>query len=92
MEKAIEECIKDDILADFLREHRAEARNVSIFEYDEELHMKQIREEGKEEALELASHILKSVQTHSNVTNEELAADCQITIEEVENLRTKFGL
>lgn len=48
VEKAIKECIKDNILAEFLRNHRAEAKNVSIFEYEEELHMKQVREEGRE--------------------------------------------
>ena len=41
VEQAITECIKDDILADFLRKNRTEAKSVSVFEYDEELHMKQ---------------------------------------------------
>ena len=52
VEKAIEECIKDDVLADFLRKHRSEAKAVTIFEYDEEKHMQQIREEGREEERE----------------------------------------
>lgn len=49
VEQAITECIRDDILAEFLRNNKAEAKSVSIFEYDEEQHMRQIREEGREE-------------------------------------------
>lgn len=36
VEKAIDECIKKGILAEFLRKNRAEVLRVSIFEYDEE--------------------------------------------------------
>lgn len=49
VELAIGECIKDDILAKFLRKNSAEAKSVSIYEYDEEKHMRQIKEEGREE-------------------------------------------
>ncbi|MGN0305898.1 MAG: hypothetical protein ACI4D2_07065 [Lachnospiraceae bacterium] len=34
--KAVDECIKDGILADFLKKNRAEVMLVSLFEYDEE--------------------------------------------------------
>ena len=49
VERTITECISEDILADFLRKNRAEAKKVSIYEYDEERHMRQTREEGVEE-------------------------------------------
>ncbi|SHJ83747.1 hypothetical protein, partial [Hespellia stercorisuis] len=45
VEKAIDECIKESILEEFLTKYRAEAKDVSIFEYDEEKHMQQEREE-----------------------------------------------
>ena len=48
VERAINECIEEGILADFLRENRAEAIKVSIYEYDEELHFKTLRDEGYE--------------------------------------------
>ena len=35
VERAITECIREGILADFLRKNRAEAKKVSIYEYDE---------------------------------------------------------
>lgn len=51
----MEYCIKHDILADFLIKNRAEAIAMSIFEYDEERHIKSEREiwrkEGREEGL-----------------------------------------
>lgn len=49
VERAITECISEGILEDFLRKNRAEAKKVSIYEYDEERHMRQTREEGVEE-------------------------------------------
>ncbi|MFR8180350.1 MAG: hypothetical protein ACLU80_11195 [Dorea sp.] len=45
MEKAIDECIKNGILAEFLRKNRAEVLRVSIFEYDEEEHIRGRNEE-----------------------------------------------
>ncbi|HIZ66380.1 MAG TPA: hypothetical protein H9809_10865, partial [Candidatus Blautia pullicola] len=41
----ITECIREGILKDFLEKNRAEAKSVSIFEYDEEEHMRQEREQ-----------------------------------------------
>ncbi len=52
VEQAITECIKEGILAEFLKKNRAEAMEVSIFEYNEELHLANLRREGYEEGLE----------------------------------------
>ena len=49
VEKAVTECIKEGILREFLTANRAEVVQMSIFEYDEELHMATVREEGREE-------------------------------------------
>ena len=43
---AVDECIKEDILADFFLRNKAEAIQMSIFEYDQELHNKTLLEEG----------------------------------------------
>ena len=45
---AVDECIKEEILADFLRRNKAEAIRMSIYEYDQELHDKTLLEEGCE--------------------------------------------
>ena len=52
VEQAVTECIKEDILAEFLKKNRAEAFEMSIFEYNEELHLANLRREGYEEGLE----------------------------------------
>lgn len=49
VDRAINECIREGILSDFLMANKAEAKKMSIYEYDEELHMRQTREEGYEE-------------------------------------------
>ena len=49
MERAITECIREGILKDFLEKNRREAIRVSIYEYDEERHIRQEREDAWEE-------------------------------------------
>ena len=44
VDRAIRECIREDVLKEFLENHRAEAKEMSIFEYDQEKHMRQDRE------------------------------------------------
>ena len=51
VDKAIDECIKEGILADFLSRNKAEAKKVSIYEYDEEKHMRMEREASFEDGL-----------------------------------------
>lgn len=44
VELAVDTCIRQGILRDFLKKNRAEAIEMSIFEYDEEKHMQSERE------------------------------------------------
>ena len=46
VERAIQECIAEGVLKDFLEKHRAEAKEMSIFEYDQEKHIRQEREQA----------------------------------------------
>ena len=46
VERAINECIREGVLEEFLKKHRAEAKEMSIFEYDQEKHMRMEREEA----------------------------------------------
>lgn len=60
VERDITECIREGILAEFLKKNRAEAKKVSIYEYDEERHMRQTREEGMEDGIsQVAANMLK---------------------------------
>ena len=51
VEQAVDTCIKNGILEDFLRKNRAEAIEMSIFEYDEEKHLTSEREIWKQEGI-----------------------------------------
>ena len=56
VERAVQESINEGILADFFRKNRKEAIEVSIFEYNEELVIQDIRKDefrrGKKEGVE----------------------------------------
>lgn len=49
--KTIDECIANDILADFLKANKAEVLKMSIYEYDEAKHIQLERKEAREEGL-----------------------------------------
>ena len=49
VERAIDECIREGVLREFLSKHRAEAKEMSIFEYDKEKHMRMEREDAWED-------------------------------------------
>ena len=46
VERAVTECINEEILRDFLEKNRAEVSKVCLYEYNQEEHMKFVREEG----------------------------------------------
>ena len=69
---AIDECISKGILADFLKKNKSEAIKMSIYEYDQEKHMKWIREEGREEG-EILGYIKFAVKKHMKA--EDIIAD-----------------
>ena len=52
VEYAVDECIKENILADFLRKTRAEVISMSIFEYDKEEEEKKLRKAEYEAGVE----------------------------------------
>ena len=51
VERAITECIREGILADFLKQNRSEAKKVSIYEYDVRMEREEAREEGIEQGI-----------------------------------------
>lgn len=90
VEKAITECIHEGILAEFLKKNRAEAKNVSIYEYDEEKHLRMEREEWLEDGLRqgrlevLTEQIKKKLA--KNKTPEEIADELETTVSVIEKI------
>ncbi len=56
-ELAISECIEKNILADILRQNRAEVLNLLLTVYDKKLHEKTLREEGREEGIGIGQEL-----------------------------------
>ena len=52
VDRAVENCIREGILAEFLSAHRAEVLNVILYEYNEQEHIAMERAEAEEEGIE----------------------------------------
>ncbi len=59
VETAVEYCIQNGILAEFLTKNRAEAIAMSIFEYNEEQHLKSEREQAYQKGESRLVHLLQ---------------------------------
>ena len=68
VERTITECIREGILEDFLRKYRAEAKRMSIYEYDQARHIRQEREEArKEEKKNIAVNLARMGMTAEQI-------------------------
>jgi len=97
VKQAVEYCIKEGILTDFLTRNKAEAINMSIFEYDEEKEMRLFGEAerslGFEHGMEVGMErgILQERQNsvqkmlRNGYSCEEIAKILEMDIKEVEN-------
>ena len=88
VEQAIMECIEEGILSEFLRKNRAEAKLVSIYEYDQEKHMRQEREasweEGMEKGMEKGRVQLLKEQVQKKLTKGKSVSEIAEELEEEE--------
>lgn len=97
MAAAIEYCIRNNVLADFLKANKAEVLKVSIYEYDEEKHMAMERDEAEERGEKRGIVIgeergeVKGIQLMKTVlklqndgkTEKEIAEECGVPVEKV---------
>ena len=88
VEMAIQHCIKNGVLAEFLRTHRAEVETVSLFQYDAERHIAlekaESREEGRTEGdfLRLIDLIIKKNQKSKPL--DVIADELECALEEIQ--------
>ena len=94
VQKAVTECIQENILADFLRKNQAEVIAMSIFEYDKVEEEKKLRkaefdagvEQGfKQASTDTALRLLKTGRFDAK----EIAELCHLSIEEVNQLNNQ---
>ena len=94
VQKAVTECIQENILADFLRKNQAEVIAMSIFEYDKVEEEKKLRkaefDAGVEQGLKQASTdtALRLLKT-GKFDAKEIAKLCNLSIEDVNQLNNQ---
>ncbi len=88
VERAVTECIREGILEDFLRKNRAEAKRMSIYEYDQARHIRQEREEawedGKNEGRQENQRIVAINLAKMGMSVEKIAQAIEIDMSTVE--------
>ena len=67
--QAVNDCIKENILADFLKKNKAEVVSMSLFEYDEKKHERTMIEIGREEGdiRRLSLQIIKKIPKNKSL-------------------------
>ena len=87
VETAVDDCIREGILADFLRKNEAEAIAVSIFEYDEEKELKLLRESEREYGIDAACVAnIRKMMKNLNLTVEQAMDILEIPQKERRNI------
>ena len=97
LEKAIDTCINQDVLADFLKKHRAEVTNMILTTYDKDLYEKTLKEdareeggaEGREEGMEYLNQLNKYLLKSKRYSDLERATE---DIEYQKKLLKEFGI
>ena len=92
VENAITECIREGILAEFLMKNRAEAKRMSIYEYDQAKHIRQERQEAWEEGRVslLKEQISKKLSRGKSVP--EIAEDLEMEESELTRLIEEYNI
>ena len=84
--RAIDECIKEGVLTEFLKKHRGEVMLSCLTEFDEEVYREGLLEEGREEGREETTiNIAKNLL--DVLSNEEISKRLNLPIEVVEQIR-----
>lgn len=94
VERAITECIQEGILTDFLKKNRAEAKNVSIYEYDMEKHMQMERKDAREDGIqagitEKQTEIVLKMLSMQEFSYEKIAEIVNLSVEEIREIENQ---
>lgn len=93
--RAVDDCIRNGVLKDFLLKHKAQVIKMSIYEFDAEKQRKFDREEGREEGSDfrLIMQIQKKVKKEKslNVITDELESD-EVEIRPLYEAVLKYGV
>lgn len=100
VERTITECIREGILKEFLEKNRAEVKKMSIYEYDQEKHIRMERQDAWEEGIkegelrgrnaQLIEQIRKKLDRGKNISR--IAEELEETEDRVRELIREYGL
>ena len=93
VERAITECIQEGILEGFLKKNRAEAKSVSIYEYDMEKHMRMEREDAREDGIqegisEKQTEIIQKMLSMKEFSYKKIAEIVNLSVEEIREIES----
>ena len=80
--KAVDDCITANILAEFLKAHRAEVLKVYLAEVNEKVLRRRLKEEGRDE--HLTEQITKKIKAGKPL--KQIAAEVEETVEAIQGL------
>lgn len=89
---AVDECIKEGILAEILRNHREEVRSMLLTEYDEQLHIESEREIAIEEGIQKGFEQVVERLLQKGKSVEEIVDLLDMPLEKVEKIRQNRNL
>ena len=100
IKRAINECIRQGILSDYLKRKGSEVTNMLIAEYsyEEDIQVKQQEamqkgwKEGRGEGLVLSAQIFRALQSNPDFTDAQIAVMVGCDLDDVESTRKAFGL
>ncbi len=96
VDRAITECIREGILKEFLEKNRAEVKKMSIYEYDQEKHIRMERKDAWEEGVkegrdaQLSELIKKKLARGKSISR--IAEELEETEERIQELIREYAL
>ena len=81
IERTVEECIRENVLRDFLLENKSEVKKMCLYEYDEEQQRKWDREDGRKE--EERNRMVKVLLRQGILSDEKIMEVAEISEEEL---------
>ncbi len=92
IKKAINDCIRQGILADYLKRKGSEVTNMLIAEYSYEEDIQVKQQEAAQNAFILSAQIFQAVKRQTGITDEQIAQEVGCTVGEVRYVRQIFGI
>ena len=91
VDKAIDACIREDVLREFLEGNRAEARTMSIYEYDQEEHIRMEREDAFEDGRKALLVSQVRAKLAKNKTLEVIAEELEQDVHVIRQIAQEMG-